>query len=78
MRKPVWIAGTIGLLVGVFWLAFWMLPIREVQLHPGRLATLATITCPPLYLQFTVLAPFLNAGLYAVVAVVWMKVKNQK
>jgi hypothetical protein len=79
MPKTVWIAGAVGFFVGVFWLGLWLLvPLGYVQLRPDQFVSLAMITCPPFLLQFTVLAPFLNAGLYSVVALLWIKVKNPK
>jgi uncharacterized membrane protein (Fun14 family) len=79
MPKTVWIAGAVGFFVGVFWLGLWSLvPVGVIQLRPDRFASLAMITCPPFLLQFTVLAPLLNAALYAVVALVWVKVNNPR
>ena len=77
MLKAVWIAGAVGFFVGVFWLGLWLLvPGGYVQLRPDQFVSLPMITCPPFLLQFTVLAPFLNAGLYAVVALVCVKGRN--
>ena len=79
MLKTVWIAGTVGFFVGVLWLSLWLLvPVRDVQLRPSPFGTLAMVTCPPFFLQFTVLAPFLNAALYAFMALVWVKLRNPR
>jgi hypothetical protein len=73
MPKTVWIAATVGFLVPVFWIGFWLLnPFRD---NPF-LQTLAMVSCPPFYLQFSVLAPFLNAVLYALLALAWLKLRN--
>ena len=73
MPKTVWIAGAGGFFVGVLWFTFWILvPVRDVQF----VQILAMVTCPPFLLQFTFLAPFLNAALYAFVALLWVRLKN--
>lgn len=73
--KKVWIAGAVGFLVGVFWLGFLLLvPVRDVQFVP----ILAFVTCPPFPLQFTFLAPFLNAVLYAFVALLWVGLRKRR
>lgn len=81
MMKPVWIAGAVGFFVGLFWCSFWLLvPVRDVQLHSRGVqfvAILAMVTCPPFLLQFTFLAPFLNAAFYGFVAVLWVGLRNR-
>jgi len=79
MPKTVWIAATVGFLVPVFWIGFWLLnPFRDNPFFRDNqfLQTLAMVSCPPFYLQFSVLAPFLNAVLYVLVALAWVKLRN--
>ena len=73
--RTVWIAGAVGFFVGVFWLCVMLLiPVGGVQFVP----IFSFVTCPPFLLQFTFLAPFLNAVLYAFLALLWVMLRNRK
>jgi hypothetical protein len=71
MKRVIAIAAGTGFVIPMAWLAItWSFTLtgHESFISGEWFSTLVDIMCPPFFLQFTILAPFLHAALYAFAA----------
>jgi len=75
VTKVIAIAATAGFAVPIAWLVvIWgfVLSGHESLISGEWFSTLSKLICPPFFLQFTILAPVLNAGMYALGAYIFL------
>jgi hypothetical protein len=71
VARVIAIAAGVGFVTPIVWMIIsWGFDLSgHASVISGEwFSTLVDITCPPFFLQFTILAPFLNAALYAFAA----------
>ena len=81
MARVIAIAAAVGFVVPIAWIIIvWGFDLsgHGSLISSEWFSTLSEFICPPFFLQFTVLAPFLNAALYALAAYVVLLILDQR